>query len=82
LFADDISLYLIVDEAADQLNKDIESIHHWSQKWLIKFNSDKTEIITISNNITTIVYMDNVIIKKVEADKQLELSISEDGIFE
>ena len=53
-----------------------------TQKWLINFNSDKTEIIAISNNITTIVYMDNVIIKKVEADKQLGLSISEDGIFE
>jgi nitrogen fixation protein FixH len=37
-FADDTSLYLVVDneyEAADQLNKDIESIHQWSQKWLI-----------------------------------------------
>jgi hypothetical protein len=43
LFADDTSLYLVVDneyEAAEQLNKDIESIHQWSQKWLIKFNSD------------------------------------------
>jgi len=43
--------YLVVDneyEAADQLNKDIESIHQWSQKWLITFNPDKTEIMTIS----------------------------------
>ena len=51
LFADDTSLYLVVDneyETADQLNKDIESIHQWSQKWLIKFNPDKTEIMTIS----------------------------------
>jgi retron-type reverse transcriptase len=33
LFADDTSLYLVVDneyEAAGQLNKDIESIHQWS----------------------------------------------------
>ena len=32
---DDTLLYLVVDneyEAADQLNKDIESIHQWSQK--------------------------------------------------
>jgi nitrogen fixation protein FixH len=49
------SLDLVVDneyEAAEQLNKDIESIHQWSQKWLIKFNPDKTEIMTISKNIT------------------------------
>ena len=37
---------------------------------------------TISNNITTIVYMDNVIIKEVEADKQLGSTISKDGVFE
>ena len=51
LFADDTPLFLVVDneyEAAEQLNKDIESIQQWSQKWLIKFNSDKTEIMTIS----------------------------------
>jgi retron-type reverse transcriptase len=51
LFADDTPLYLVVDneyEAAEQLNKDIESIQQWSQKWLIKFNPDKTEIMTIS----------------------------------
>jgi hypothetical protein len=50
LFADDTPLFLVVDneyEAAEQLNKDIESIQQWSQKWLIKFNSDKTEIMTI-----------------------------------
>jgi hypothetical protein len=55
LFADDTPLFLVVDneyEAAEQLNKDIESIHQWSQKWLIKFNPDKTEIMTISKNIT------------------------------
>ena len=51
LFADDTPLFLVVDneyEAAEQLNKDIESIQQWSQKWLIKFNPDKTEIMTIS----------------------------------
>ena len=88
LFADDTSLYLVVDneyEAAEQLNKDIESIHQWSQKWLIKFNPDKTEMMTISKkNITnsTIhppVYMDNVIIKEVETHKHLGLTVSEDG---
>jgi hypothetical protein len=45
LFADNTSLYLVVDneyEAAEQLNKYIESIHQWSQKWLIKFNPDNT----------------------------------------
>jgi nitrogen fixation protein FixH len=46
-FADDTSLYLVVDneyEAADQLNKDIESIHQWSQKWLINSTLTKQNL--------------------------------------
>ena len=81
LFADNTSLYLVVDneyEAAEQLNEYIESIHQWSQKWLIKFNLDNTEIMTMSKKKHhkphhPLVYMDNVIIKEVG------LTISEDG---
>jgi hypothetical protein len=87
LFADNTSLYLVVDneyEAAEQLNKYIESIHQWSQKWLIKFNPDNTEIMTMSKKKQhkphhPLVYMDNVIIKEVETHKHLGLTISEDG---
>ena len=61
----------------------IESIHQWSQKWLIKFNPDKTEIMTISKKHHKPhhppVYMDNVIIKEFETHKHLGLTISEDG---
>ena len=42
LFADDTSLYLVVDneyEAAEQLNRYIESIHQWSQKMVNKVQS-------------------------------------------
>jgi hypothetical protein len=78
---------LVVDneyEGAEQLNKYIESIHQWSQKWLIKFNPDNTEIMTMSKKKHhkphhPLVYMDNVIIKEVETHKHLGLTISEDG---
>ena len=48
LFADDTSLYVIVDEqnyiqAADMLSTDLSHIHNWSQNWVIKFNLNKTE---------------------------------------
>ena len=36
LFADDRSLYLIVDEpfvAATQLNSDLAKIHMWAERW-------------------------------------------------
>jgi hypothetical protein len=52
LFADDTSLYVIVDEqnyiqAADMLSTDLSHIHNWSQNWAIKFNLNKTESVLI-----------------------------------
>ena len=51
LFADDTSLYLIIDdpnETADSLNNDLTTIHDWATKWLVTFNAQKTETMTIS----------------------------------
>ena len=44
LFADDTSLYVIVDnprESAITLNNDMATIHAWSTKWLVNFNPQK-----------------------------------------
>ena len=46
LFADDTSLYLIVDEpieAAGCLNSHLELICQWAERWLVKFNAAKSE---------------------------------------
>ena len=66
LFADDTSLYLIVDdpnETADSLNNDLTKIHDWATKWLVTFNAQKTETMTISRKIDkpdhSPFYMDN-----------------------
>ena len=51
LFADDTSLYIIVDnsvEAANQLNSDLSKIHQWATKWLVKFNPAKSETVIFS----------------------------------
>ena len=51
LFADDTSLYIIVDDpiqAAEQLNLDLAKIHHWADKWLVTFNPGKSESILLS----------------------------------
>ena len=51
LFADDTSLYLIVDdpqEAAQILDDDLVKLHAWSTKWVVNFNPQKTETMTIS----------------------------------
>ena len=51
IFADDTSLFIIVDnpiDAACKLNSDLETIHHWATKWLVTFNPSKTEPLLLS----------------------------------
>ena len=55
LFADNTSLYLIEDdqtETADSLNNDLTTIHAWAIKWLVTFNAQKTETMTILDEST------------------------------
>ena len=52
LFADDTSLYLIVDNPSDTaflLNQDLNKIQRWSEKWLVQFNPNKAESMVISS---------------------------------
>ena len=47
-----LGLYLIVDdpqETAQTLNDDLVKLHAWSTKWLVNFNPQKTETMTISS---------------------------------
>ena len=73
LFADDTSLYLIVDEpqhSANILNSYLDKIHTWSSDWLVPFNPQKTETMTISRRVDkphhTNLYMNNSIIAEVQ----------------
>ena len=59
LFADDISLYMIVEDpgtVADPMNTYISKIHSWANQWLVKLNPNKIEelIITKKINLKTI----------------------------
>ena len=50
LFADDTSLYIIVENphnTARQLNTDLQMIHQWATQWLIIFNPTKPESINL-----------------------------------
>ena len=54
LFADDTSLYLVVDHpdnTARTLQSDIDKITRWSEKWLVNFNPKKTETMLVSRKI-------------------------------
>ena len=52
-FADDTSMYLCLENPhirAEILNNDLEKIMQWANKWKIKFNARKTELMNISLN--------------------------------
>ena len=51
LFADDTSLYIIVENplaAADIMRSSLSTVHAWSNQWLVDFNAVKTETMVVS----------------------------------
>ena len=54
LFADDTSLFIIVDDpvtAAGCINTDLDKISNWASTWLVTFNPPKTETLLFSRKI-------------------------------
>ena len=85
LFADDTSLYIIVDnplQAADTLNADLAKIHSWASKWLVSFNPSKSESIIFSRKHNRPFHpplnMDQQAINEVTSHKHLGLIFSND----
>ena len=85
LFADDTSLYIIVEDpvvAANCLNLDLNKITRWAATWLVSFNPSKTESIIISRksnkNRHPSIYMQNHQILEVDFHKHLGLHFSND----
>ena len=86
LFADDTSLYIIVEQpetAALQLNLDLEIISDWAKRWLVSFNPNKTEAMIISRKVNKPYHppllMTNCQIQEVDSHKHLGLHFSNNG---
>ena len=80
LFADDTSLFIIVDNpvtAADSLNTDLTKISQWAATWLVTFNPAKTEALLFSRKLNRPqhppLYMQNHLISEVDVHKHLGL---------
>lgn len=83
LFADDTTLYIIVDlpeSAAQILNNDLHRISLWSDLWLVKFNPKKTETMLCSRKRNRVIhptlYFSNEPIKEVTSHKHLGLNLT------
>ena len=88
LFADDTKILQLITKEEDSisLQHDLENLKLWSDKWLLKFNSDKCHILTLGKfeNIkhTHHYSMDGVELEHVSVEKDLGVLIDEELIFE
>ncbi|MCG8113685.1 MAG: reverse transcriptase family protein [Candidatus Thiodiazotropha taylori] len=85
LFADDTSLFIIVEDpvtAAGCLNSDLEKISHWASTWLVTFNPSKSECLLVSRKVNKPqhppLFMHNIQIDEVDSHKHLGLYLSQD----
>jgi hypothetical protein len=81
LFADDCLLYRTINCEADAktLQKDLDTMQQWEAEWLMEFNPNKCEVITITNKRSHINYPYNIHGKElvhVQHAKYLDLNFS------
>ncbi|MEW8544911.1 MAG: reverse transcriptase family protein [Candidatus Thiodiazotropha sp.] len=83
LFADDTSLYIVVDSpqtAANTLNNDLCTISNWANNWLVDFNASKTISMIISRKLHQRphppLFMNNTQLNESENHKHLGVTLS------
>ena len=84
LFADDTSLMEIIEnyvESYAKLNRDLDRLSTWANKWLVTFNATKTVYIKISRKLNPtpnpILRLNGEIIKEVSSHKHLGLTFNQ-----
>ena len=85
LFADDTSLYIVVENpnaSATLLNSSLGNIHSWSKDWLVEFSPPKTDSMVLSRKRLKPYHppliMNNVVIKEVDRHRHLGITFSSD----
>ena len=85
LFADDASLYCIVDdqnETAESLNSDLNSLSTWASDWCVNFNASKTKPMLFTRkpdvNIPSL-YMNDDVLEDVLKHKHLGIHFCPNG---
>ena len=81
LFADDCLLYKEIDSIADQevLQEDIKNLGKWAEKWGMKFNAAKCQILQIKPKNRTFIYkMGGVPLQVVTDCSYLGVNLSHD----
>ena len=81
LFADDTSLYIVVETSnttATILNGDLHNISDWADFWLVHFNAVKSVVISwkVNKPIHPPVFMNNTQINETQTHKHLGITFS------
>ena len=83
LFADDSKCSSVIESLQDceSLQKDLDSLHGWSDNWHLKFNTSKCEVLTVTRKRHPFRYdykLNNNSLKHVTQVKDLGVTISPD----
>ena len=83
LFADDTIMYLIVSNQTDchTLQNDLTKLENWEMEWLMSFNTDKCEVIRVTNKKKPTIFkymLHGVSLKETDSAKYLGVNISRD----
>ena len=88
IYADDTTLYSKYDQASDlwqqlelasELESDLRDTVDWGKKWLVDFNTGKTQLVSFdrsNNNGSSDVKMDGSVLKEKSSFKMLGLTLS------
>ena len=86
LFADDTMIFIVVEDptqAAQILNDDLQTIHQWSETWLVKFNAKKTKSLLFGSKSNRHphpkLYLNHQEISEVENHMHLGITLSSNG---
>ena len=85
LFADDISLYIVVDDPLDsaiKLNTDLSRIDMWASMWLVTYIFSKSESLIFSRKVNqpchSYIYVHYLQVNEVTSHKHLSIYLSRD----
>ena len=85
LFADDTSIYVIIDDphdAAECLNNDLLKIANWAKTWKVEFNPSKTKTILFSRRSNPVhqpgLFFTDIQIEEIASHKHLGLTLQND----
>lgn len=78
-------MYTVIDDpvlTANTLNRDLESVLHWSKTWLVSFNQAETETVLFSRKANKPVHSDlhfnRTLLSPVTDHKHLSFTLSDD----